>query len=135
MTRILVAYDGSESARRALSEAARLARGEDSVTVVGVAEVLPQVGRAGAMLVPEEHEQRRRQLAEATAILTERGIGADVVERQGEAAAMILDEAEKEEADLIVIGTRGLNSAQRWLLGSVSTKVLHHAPCNVLVVR
>jgi nucleotide-binding universal stress UspA family protein len=38
-------------------------------------------------------------------------------------------------ADLIIVGTRGLNTAQRLLLGSVSTKVMHHAPCDVLVVR
>lgn len=135
MSKILVAYDGSESARRALDEAASFARTGDTVTVVSVAEVLPQVGRAGAMLVPEEHEERQRELAEATTILKERGVEAEAVERRGEAATMILDEAEKEGADLIVIGTRGLNSAKRWLLGSVSTKVLHHAPCNVLVVR
>lgn len=134
MSKILVAYDGSESARRALDEAASLARRDDTVTIVGVAEVLPAVGPA-PMLVPEEHEERQRELAEATAILKERGIEAEAVERRGEAATMILDEAEKEGADLIVVGTRGLNSAKRWLLGSVSTKVLHHAPCNVLVVR
>ena len=126
---------GIGPARRALGEAASLARSGDTVTIVGVPEVLPAVGRAATMLVPEEHEERQRELAEATAILKERGIEAEAVERRGEAATMILDEAEKEGADLIVVGTRGLNSAKRWLLGSVSTKVLHHAPCNVLVVR
>ena len=48
---------------------------------------------------------------------------------------MILDEAEKEGAELIVMGTRGLAAGTRWLLGSVSTKVLHHASRNVRVVR
>jgi nucleotide-binding universal stress UspA family protein len=48
---------------------------------------------------------------------------------------MIIDEAEKEGVDLILMGTRGMNAVDRWLLGSVSTKVVHHAPCNVLVVR
>ena len=100
MSKILVAYDGSESARQALDEAASFARSGDTVTVVGVAEVLPAVGRAAPMLVPEEHEERQRELAEATAILKERGIEAGVVERRGEAATMILDEAEKEGADL-----------------------------------
>lgn len=48
---------------------------------------------------------------------------------------MIIETAEKENADVIVMGTRGLNTAQRWLLGSVSSRVVQHAPCNVLIVR
>ena len=135
MSKILVAYDGSESAKRALEEAAKLIRDGGSVTVVSVAEELPQFGRAAAMLVPEEHDERRRELREAKTMLAERGIAAEVVERRGDAATMILDEAEKEGVELIVMGTRGLGSGRRWLLGSVSTKVLHHAPSNVLVVR
>ena len=135
MNTILVAYDGSESAKRALEEAAKLIQDGGTVTVVSVAEELPQFGRAAAMLVPEEHEERRRELREAKTMLTDRGVAAKVVERRGDAATMILDEAEKEGVELIVIGTRGLGAGKRWLLGSVSTKVLHHAPSNVLVVR
>lgn len=135
MNKILVAYDGSESAKRALGEAANLARDGGTVTVVSVAEELPQFGRAAAMLVPEEDEERRRELREAKTLLAERGIAAKVVERRGDAATMILDEAEKEGVELIVMGTRGLGSGKRWLLGSVSTKVLHYASFNVLVVR
>ena len=135
MNKILVAYDGSESAKRALDEAAKLTPNDGFVTVVSVAEELPQFGRAAAMLVPEEHQERRRELAEAKEILKGRGIKAKTVERRGDAATMILEEAEKEGVELVVMGTRGLGSGRRWLLGSVSTKVLHHAPCNVLVVR
>lgn len=135
MNKILVAYDGSESAKRALEEAARLLGSDRALTVVSVAEELPQFGRAAAMLVPEEDEERRRELRDAKAVLAERGIAATVLERRGDAATMILDEAEKEGVELIVMGTRGLGPGKRWLLGSVSTKVLHHAPANVLVVR
>lgn len=131
---ILVAYDGSDSARRALDQAATIANGQ-SVTVVSVAELLPQFGRAGAMLLPEEDGERKRELADAVQILSQRGVKVTAVERRGDAAEAIVDEAQKEGADLIVIGSRGLNSAKRWLLGSVSTRVVHHAPCNVLVVR
>jgi nucleotide-binding universal stress UspA family protein len=48
---------------------------------------------------------------------------------------MLVQVAAEERADLVVVGTRGLNLAQRALLGSVSTKVVHHAHCDVLVVR
>ena len=135
MSKILVAYDGSESSKRALEQAAKLCPNGATMTVVSVAEELPQFGRAAAMLVPEEHEERRRELREAGAMLGERGIAAQFVERRGDAATKILEEAEKGEAELIVMGTRGLASGKRWLLGSVSTKVLHHASSNVLVVR
>jgi nucleotide-binding universal stress UspA family protein len=131
---ILVAYDGSEGAKRALDEAARHANGQP-LTVVSVAELLPQFGRAGAMLLPEEDEERKRQLAEAMAALKARGVAAKAVERRGDAAEAIVDEAQQEGAELIVLGTRGLNAAKRWLMGSVSTRVVQHAPCNVLVVR
>jgi nucleotide-binding universal stress UspA family protein len=131
---ILVAYDRSESAKRALDQAAKLANG-NQVTVVSVAEELPQFGRAAAMLVPEENSERLRELSEAAVTLKAKGVTFQAVERRGDPATLIVDEAEKEHADLIVIGTRGLAASKRWMLGSVSTKVLHHAPCDVLVVR
>ena len=134
MRPILVAYDGSESAKRALDVAAERANGSP-LTVVSVAELLPQFGRAGAMLLPEEDDERKRELAEAMGVLKARGIKAKAVERRGDAAEAIVDEAQKEDAELIVVGTRGLNAAKRWLMGSVSTRVVQHAPCNVLVVR
>ncbi|MGZ8693613.1 MAG: universal stress protein [Gaiellaceae bacterium] len=134
MSKILVAYDGSESARRALTEAAKLANG-NGLTVMSVAEPLPQFGRAGELMLPEEDAERRRELSDARQLLEQRGIEATFVERKGDAATRILDEAEGEHADLIVMGTRGLGVGKRWLMGSVSTKVLHHAHCNVLVVR
>jgi nucleotide-binding universal stress UspA family protein len=135
MNTVLVAYDGSDSSRRALDETAKLVRNGTAVTVLSVAEPLPRVGRAPSMLLPEEDELRKRQLAEAREILRERGIEAATVERHGDPAAMIVDEAESEGADLIVIGTRGLGAGKRLLHGSVSTAVLHHATSNVLVVR
>jgi nucleotide-binding universal stress UspA family protein len=134
MNRILVAYDGSESARRALDQAAALANGHQ-VTVVSVAELLPQFGRAAPMLVPEEDEERKRELAEAVEILADRGVKANAIERRGDPSDLIIDTAKNEGADLIVLGTRGLSPIKSWMLGSVSTRVLHHAPCDVLVVR
>jgi nucleotide-binding universal stress UspA family protein len=133
--KILVAYDGSDGAKRALDQAAELAHNGASVSVVSVAEPLPQFGRAAPMLVPEEDEERKQELREAKAALAGKGIDASIVERKGDAATMIIGEAEHENAEVIVMGTRGLNTAQRWLLGSVSSKVVERAPCNVMIVR
>ena len=66
------------------------------------------------------------------------GVGADEVEtyaRQGDAADAILDVAEEQGCDLIVVGHRGMTGAKRFLLGSVPNKISHHAPCSVLIVR
>jgi nucleotide-binding universal stress UspA family protein len=134
--KILVAYDGSESAQRALERAAELASSNgSSVSVISVAEPLPQFGRAASMMVPEEEDERKHELADAKSTLAGKGIEAAVVERMGDPATMIVDEAEQEGSDVIVIGTRGLSTAKRWLMGSVSSRVVQHAPCNVLVVR
>lgn len=133
--KILVAYDGSESAQRALEQTADLASNGSTVSVISVAEPLPQFGRAAPMMLPEEDEERRHELDDAKATLAAKGIVAAVVERKGDAATMIVDEAERESVDMIVMGTRGLNTTRRWLMGSVSSRVVQHAPCNVLVVR
>jgi nucleotide-binding universal stress UspA family protein len=134
--RILLAYDGSEGAKRALEQASELVEGDGrSMTVVSVAETV-NLGRGGSNIVPvDEDSERRRELAEAVELLSGRGVKVRAVERKGEPAAMIIDEAEKEHTELIVIGTRGLNAAKRMVLGSVSTDVVQHAPCSVLVVR
>ena len=55
--------------------------------------------------------------------------------RQGDAADAILDVAEEQGADLIVVGNKGMTGAKRFLLGSVPNKVSHHAPCSVLIIR
>ena len=63
------------------------------------------------------------------------GIEPKLVEGLGEPAEAIVDTARENGADLVIVGTRGENAAKRALMGSVSTSVLHHAPCDVLVVR
>jgi len=55
--------------------------------------------------------------------------------RVGDAADAIIDVAEEQRCDLIVIGNKGMTGATRFLLGSVPNKVSHHAPCSVLIVR
>ena len=71
---------------------------------------------------------------------TRRGARGGVTEvetfaRQGDAADAIVDVAEEQRCDLIVVGNKGMTGAKRFLLGSVPNKVSHHAPCSVLIVR
>ena len=90
---------------------------------------------AQAAVDPADVEARAAALAEARSYLGERGIEAKLVEGLGNPADVIVQEAEDSGAELIVVGTRGLNAAKRLVLGSTSTNVVHHAPCDVLVVR
>lgn len=64
-----------------------------------------------------------------------KGVDVTIWARQGDPADAILDVAEEQNADLIVVGNRGMTGAKRFLLGSVPNKISHHAPCSVLIIR
>jgi nucleotide-binding universal stress UspA family protein len=138
MQKIVVAYDGSEHADRALDRAMGLAGDGGELIIVSSARLAtlthdPNLGTSA--VDPIEAEWARGNLAKADGLLKAKGVTARAVEAHGDAADSVVRVANDEGADLIVIGTRGLNTAQRALMGSVSTKVVHHAGCDVLVVR
>ena len=74
-------------------------------------------------------------LQSAVEIAREGGVDAQTFARQGDPADAILDVAEEQSADLIVVGNKGMTGAKRFLLGSVPNQVSHHAPCSVLIIR
>jgi nucleotide-binding universal stress UspA family protein len=74
-------------------------------------------------------------LEEAATRLREAGLDVEIHAREGDPADAILDVAEEERADLIVVGNKGMTGAKRFLLGSVPNKVSHHAPCSVMIIR
>lgn len=140
MKTIVVGYDGSEHADRALDRAIDLASEGTQLVVVSAARFSslaadPGFAASTSAVDPIDAEAAQANLEKARARLDVRGVQARTVEGHGDAADVIVRQAETDQADLIVVGTRGLNFAQRALLGSVSTKVVHHAPCDVLVVR
>jgi nucleotide-binding universal stress UspA family protein len=137
MKRIVVGFDGSEQSHKALERAVEIANGA-TIAVVSAADVarLMRDPAGGASPVdPADAEARTTALAEARSFLEGRGIDGVFIEGTGHPADVIVQEAEESGADLIVVGTRGLNAAKRLVLGSVSTTVVHNAPCDVLVVR
>ena len=137
MKRIVVGFDGSEHSHKALERAADLANGA-VVAVVCSADVsrLMRDPSGGASAIdPADVEARSAALAEARTYLEGRGVEGAYVEGVGNPADVMVQEAEESGADLIVVGTRGLHATKRLFLGSVSTNVVHHAPCDVLVVR
>jgi nucleotide-binding universal stress UspA family protein len=136
MSTIVVGFDGSEHSQRALDRAASMASDGDQLVVVSAARLAPPTRDMGTSPVdPIEVEAARESLDAAKKVLSDKNITSRFVESHGDPADAIVRQATDDAADLIVVGTRGLNLAQRALLGSVSTKVVHHAPCDVLVVR
>ena len=133
MHRIVVGYDGSESARRGLLCVAEFARNGVAVTVVTAVPLDVTLGPEPPE--PSEFAARAHQVEEALKLLKENGVEAGGVETEGDPADVILEEATTAGADLVVVGTGGKNAVERFLLGSVSDKVAHRAPCDVLVVR
>ena len=65
----------------------------------------------------------------------EQGVEVDWEARPGHPADVILDIASERGVDLIVVGNKGMTGARRYLLGGVSDKISHHAPCSVMIVR
>ena len=128
---MLVAYDGSAPAQRALAHAAELARPEDSVTVVNV---MPEPG-IGARIEPPTRERSRQQrlLDEAQRLMAERDIEAHTLAPVGDAATEILAAAEQLQADVIVVARHRGRAPDAH--GSVSYRIVRAASCDVLVVH
>jgi nucleotide-binding universal stress UspA family protein len=153
-TRILLATDGSEDAAHATEAAVELSKETSSeLHVVYVGQdaysatlVYPQATDPGRIeqedpVLLEELERQFEQMArrvldaEVEKVRAAGGTVAQAHLRIGKAAMEIVDLAEKLNAGLIVVGSRGLSGIRRALMGSVSDSVIRHAHCPVLVVR
>jgi nucleotide-binding universal stress UspA family protein len=141
---IVVGTDGSETASKAVGQAAELAAsvGSTLLIVSAFAPVGPTRLREEVSQAPDDvrwmvnpREDVDATLAAAAEVAEEQGVDVALFARQGDPADAILDVAEEQGADLIVVGNKGMTGAKRFLLGSVPNKVSHHAPCSVLIVR
>jgi nucleotide-binding universal stress UspA family protein len=119
---LIVGYDGSESARRALDRAASLTGYGTQLIVANVAS--DERGLANSARLLDEAETRL--LLQKVFCRTHALVG-----RPARALIVLADES---NADVIVVGN-GKTALQRLLSGSVSTEIIHNAPCDVMVVR
>ena len=83
----------------------------------------------------QEEEKGRNILKQATLILESCSRSSTSVLLRGDAATEIIEYTKKFNIDMIVAGSRGLSQMQSWLLGSVSRKLVHYAPCSVMIVK
>jgi nucleotide-binding universal stress UspA family protein len=142
---VIIALDGSESARGALDYFSALPWPDDvALRLVSVVEPLryPPADVISPPLIDlmKDYEDGRRAELEsildaASARLRRHVRNLSTTTLVGQAAPSILSEAVKQPTDLIVVGARGLGTVKRLLLGSVSESVLRQASCPVLIVR
>lgn len=148
--RVLVPFDGSHNAERALAWAAHLCgtEGADVIVLVGFEQPLTLRGR-GATYIEEVREQleaeARELAAEAVRLMLARGVNARGLVVKGDVPHAILDTVDAERCDLVVIGRQGLSAevggvpsaldrVRNMLQGGVSDKVIRHASVPVMVV-
>lgn len=140
---LLVAVDGGEASRRAARFALDLAKQTSSrVTLLFVLEPprLVPLGPLDSFVEirgsDKEHiDAAHRMLDDVASAFAPQQVRIDRLVEVGQAAETICEQAERLNADLIVVGARGTGAAARWLLGSVSDRVVHHAKRTVAVVR
>lgn len=141
MNPIVLATDGSPSAEKATKLAVELARETGSKLYVIAAWYTPLTNYTWApvMTMPEIEEADKKRAHDAATAALELARAADVdaesFVRNGEPVKMISETAENCHAALVVVGSHGWGTVRRFLFGSVSSAVLHDAPCPVLVAR
>jgi nucleotide-binding universal stress UspA family protein len=141
---MVVGTDGSDTASEAVRQAAELAQRLDAkVHLVSAYEPVSEGRlREERQQVPGDlqwmvnpREDVNDTLASAAQGFQDAGVQVETHAREGDPADAILDVAEEQEADLIIVGNKGMTGAKRFLLGSVPNKVSHHAPCSVMIIR
>jgi len=138
-TRILLAYDGSESGRRALLECGDVAHiTQAQVKLLAVTPSMPPVyvgeGFIPTDMIDSEKERYKRVLDEGVQYLTSRGFTVEGEVSFGEPVDEIARVAREWSADLVVMGHRRAGSwAERWWRGSISRALVEVAPCSVLI--
>ena len=137
--KILVAHDGSEQSNKALKKAVEFAlKTDSSLTIFSVVPDLCMIEISEYdctkiyETMTEESNERVRVLKEE---LLNKGLKVDTDVQFGNAAEMIVKTCNDKKIDMVVVGSHGRHGIKKFLLGSVSSKVVEHAPCDVMVVK
>jgi len=135
--KILVPVDGSAYSLKAVETACDLAKTQAlaSVVLTAVAIQIPEL-EEGVYIAEKMKAQAEIVLAKAREAAQAQGVDAEVILATGASPAdEIVRVAKEQQADLIVIGSRGLAGKTRSFLGSTASQVVTYSPCSVLVVK
>ena len=139
MVRFLVAYDGSDESKLALSRAVEDAKlkGAEMVILEVIEVELGRYKMYGDPIHQSEKEAKGalKALKKLKEQLAESALSIEVKTRIGHPVAEILQESEESDVDIIYIGSKGLSGVSRMLMGSVAEGVTRHANTSVLVSK
>lgn len=148
--KIMVAIDGSETSMRAAEYAIAMTKNANNKDVLLIGITIIDLGRLnysffvtapsyGSKELEEKRQEAKKWLNQLDELSKENNVPQfkseiieDVVSRIGGA---IVNYAEKEKVDLIVVGTRGRSGLKRMFIGSVASDILHYAQCPVMIVK
>ncbi len=139
-TKILVPVDGSDNSYKALEASLVLSEKLGSnISVVNVMEQVPITHIESEKLLSELLEAYKKEnqeiLSKCSDIARQKGITIKTVLLQGNPAPAILDYSKKENFDLVIMGSRGMGKFKELILGSVSSKIVHHSPCAIMIIK
>jgi nucleotide-binding universal stress UspA family protein len=146
MKKLLVAYDGSEASKKAIEMAIKCTNKQDEITLLTVVPAELAESSFTKMLLPtidlseivKSGSFKQKAMDSLSKIVKEIGhtvSKVNIAVESGDPADEILISAKKYNADVIVVGYKGYGKEGRFLLGSVTDKVVRHASVSVLVVR
>ncbi len=139
-SKILIPVDGSDNSYRALDAALLLSEKLGAkVTAIHVMEDIPVLHIQSEKLLTELIDAYKKEnqliLSKCSEIATRKGLSINTKLLQGNPGSTILAFCEKEKYDIVVIGSRGMGRFKELVLGSVSSKVVHHSSCPVMIIR
>ena len=146
MKKMLVAYDGSDASKKAIEMVLKCANKEDEITLLTVVPaelaessftkmLLPTIDLSNYVKSGSFKDKAEESLKRIVKDINNAVDKVDIAVESGDPADEILITAKKLEADVIVVGYKGYGKEGRFLLGSVTDKVVRHASVSVLVVR
>jgi nucleotide-binding universal stress UspA family protein len=146
MKKMLVAYDGSDASKKAIELVKKCANKEDIITILTVVPaelaessftkmLLPTIDLSNIVKSGSFKDKARESLSKVVKEIEGCVSKVNIAVEDGDPADEILISAKKADADIIVLGYKGYGKEGRFLLGSVTDKVVRHAAISVLVVR
>lgn len=146
MKKMLVAYDGSDASKKAVEMVLKCSNKEDEITLLTVVPaelaessftkmLLPTIDLSEVVKSGSFKDKAKDSLSKIVKEIEYNVAKVSVMVEDGDPADEILITAKKTEADIIIVGYKGYGKEGRFLLGSVTDKVVRHASVSVMVVR